>query len=74
VDFRGKLVRRHQAIIGWSLTAYLKALHAGGMSWEAIYWHVWGACVVLQADDAMISALESDRYQVEADGILFTPR
>ena len=48
IDFRGGLVRRHTAIMGWSLTAYLKSLHVGGMSWEAIYWHVWAACVVLR--------------------------
>ena len=48
IDFRGGLVRRHAAIVGWSLTAYLKSLHVGGMSWEAIYWHVWAACIVLR--------------------------
>jgi len=74
VDFRGKLVRRHQAVLGWSLTAYLKALHAGGMPWEAIYWHVWAACVVFQVDDVMISALDADRYVIESDGLLITPR
>ena len=48
VDYRGGLVRRHSAIAGWSLTAYLKNLHVAGMSWEAIYWHVWAACIVMR--------------------------
>lgn len=47
VNFRGDFVRRHSSIPSWSLTSYLKTLHAGGMSWEAIYWHVWAACIVL---------------------------
>ena len=34
IDFRGKFSRRHLAMPTWSLTAYLKALHAGGMTWE----------------------------------------
>eukprot|EP01041_Mallomonas_annulata_P013326 gene13326-28233_t len=73
IDFRGSLVRRHQAIPSWSLTGYLKTLHAGGMSWEAIYWHVWAACEVFQGGDVMISALDTDRYVVESDGILMIP-
>ena len=48
VDYRGGPVRRHAAIVGWSLTTYLKSLHVTGMSWEAIYWHVWAACIVLR--------------------------
>ncbi len=70
IDFRGKLVRRHDAIANWSLTAYLKALHAGGMNWESIYWHVWASCVVLKADDIVVSALQVDKYTIEMDGIL----
>ncbi len=70
IDFRGRLCRRHVPIPGWSLTGYLKALHSGGMSWEAIYWHVWGACQVFQIDDITISALETDKYSIESDGIL----
>ena len=70
IDFRGKLVRRHMSIIGWSLTAYLKALHAGGMSWESIYWHVWAACQILQCGDMTLSALETDRYTLEENGII----
>jgi hypothetical protein len=30
IDFRGRLVRRHSPASDWSLTAYLKLLHAGG--------------------------------------------
>jgi hypothetical protein len=30
VDFRGQLASRHSAIVGWSLTSYLKTLHSGG--------------------------------------------
>ena len=40
--------RRHAPTTGWSLTSYLKVLHSGGMTWEAIYWHVWSACVVMR--------------------------
>jgi hypothetical protein len=125
VDFRGQLASRHSAIVGWSLTSYLKTLHsggfgrlcvlcfvgcskrilfmrelcewcgqscrashlvmsellacclcacAGGMGWDAIYWHVWAACVVFRADHVMISALEVDRYVVEPDGLLIRSR
>ncbi len=70
IDFRGRLVSRHAAIPNWSLTSYLKTLHAGGMGWDAIYWHVWAACIVLKVDDVIISALEVDRYNVEPDGLL----
>lgn len=70
IDFRGRLASRHTAIPGWSLTSYLKTLHAGGMGWDAIYWHVWAACTVLRADAVMVSALEVDRYTVEPDGVL----
>ena len=48
IGFRGEESKRHSAIAGWSLTTYLKCLHLGGMSWEAIYWHVWGACIVMR--------------------------
>lgn len=70
IDFRGQLASRHAAIVGWSLTSYLKALHSGGMGWDAIYWHVWAACVVFRVENVMISALEVDRYTVEPDGLL----
>ena len=33
IDYHGSLTRRHYSIAGWSLTSYLKSLHAGGMSW-----------------------------------------
>jgi hypothetical protein len=69
VDFRGQLASRHSAILGWSLTSYLKTLHSGGMGWDAIYWHVWAACVVFRVENVMISALEVDRYTVEPDGL-----
>ena len=72
VEYRGRLVRRHSSISNWSLTAYLKALHAGGMTWEAIYWHVWGGCVVLRAGDNAFSALESDAYTLDADGVEYS--
>ena len=62
IDHRGKWVRCHDSVRGWSLTTYLKALHAGSMSWEAIYWHAWAACIVLQTGDACISILETDKY------------
>ena len=74
IDFRGRLVSRHAAIPNWSLTSYLKTLHAGGMGWDAIYWHVWAACIVLKVDDVIISALEVDRYNVEPDGLLIRRR
>jgi len=74
IDFRGQLASRHAAIVGWSLTSYLKALHSGGMGWDAIYWHVWAACVVFRVDNVMISALEVDRYTVEPDGLLIRGR
>lgn len=74
VDFRGQLASRHSAIVGWSLTSYLKTLHSGGMGWDAIYWHVWAACVVFRVDGVMISALEVDRYAVEPDGLLIRGR
>ena len=67
IDFRGQSDRRHYPITAWSLTAYLKSLHAGNMGWDAIYWHVWAACIVFSADNFMISALEVDRYSVEPD-------
>lgn len=70
IDFRGGLASRHSAIAGWSLTSYLKTLHAGGMGWDAIYWHVWAACTVLRADSVVVSALEVDRYTIEPDGLL----
>lgn len=70
IEYRGKLARRHSAIPSWSLTAYLKALHAGGMSWEAIYWHVWSSCVVFRVADLMLSAQEVDKYKIESDGLL----
>ncbi len=59
---------------GWSLTAYLKALHSGGMGWEAIYWHVWAACNVFRVGDVVFSLLEVDRFSVEADGLLVLAR
>jgi hypothetical protein len=74
VDYRGYLARRHAVITGWSLTSYLKTLHAGGMSWDAIYWHVWGACEVFLVGDVMVSALEVDRYTIEPDGLLIRSR
>ena len=70
VDFRGRLVRRHMAISGWSLTAYLKALHAGGMSWESIYWHVWATCQVFECGGFIFSALDTNLYKVDEKGIL----
>eukprot|EP01033_Poteriospumella_lacustris_P017978 gene17978-12886_t len=70
IDHRGRLASRHSAIQGWSLTSYLKTLHSGGMGWDAIYWHVWAACIVLRVQDVVISALETDRYGVEPDGLL----
>jgi hypothetical protein len=50
--------------------SYLKTLYAGGMGWDAIYWHVWAACTVLRADTVIMSALEVDRYTIEGDGFL----
>lgn len=74
INFRGILVRRHSSIPNWSLTSYLKALHSGGMSWDNIYWHVWGSCIILKYKDITISALETNRYKVEKDGIRFKKR
>lgn len=70
IDFRGQMTRQHYPLVAWSLTAYLKTLHAGNMAWEAIYWHVWAACVVFKVSNFMISALEVDRYTVEADALV----
>jgi hypothetical protein len=69
VDFRGHLASRHAAILNWSLTSYLKTLHAGGMAWDSIYWHVWAACIVFKVNKITISALEVDRYTIESDGL-----
>ena len=69
IEFRGRLSRKHSAIPSWSLTSYLKALHAGGMTWEYIYWHVWSACVVFSVSNTIISARETDRYNIESDGL-----
>ena len=74
VDFRGNLRYRHVSIASWSLTGYLKSLHAGGMTWEAIYWHVWAACQIFQVGDYSISALETDKYQIEDDGIVINTK
>ncbi len=74
VNFRGQLASRHSSIVGWSLTSYLKTLHSGGMGWDAIYWHVWAACVVFRVENSMVSALEADRYTVESDGLLIRGR
>ena len=60
--------------MGWSLTSYLKSLHSGGMGWDAIYWHVWAACVVFRVENVMISALEVDRYTIEPDGLFIRGR
>ena len=62
IDFHGRLTKRHSAIAGWSLTAYLKALHGAGMNWDAIYWHVWASCQVFRVHDFMFSILETDRW------------
>jgi hypothetical protein len=40
------------------------------MGWDAIYWHVWAACIILRVKDFTISALEVDRYSVEPDGLV----
>jgi hypothetical protein len=74
IDFRGRLASRHSSITGWSLTSYLKTLHAGGMGWDSIYWHVWAACIILRVGDITISALEVDRYSIESDGLLIMRR
>ena len=74
IDFRGQLASRHSSIPGWSLTSYLKSLHSGGMGWDAIYWHVWAACVVFRVENIMISTLEVDRYTVEPDGLFIRGR
>lgn len=37
VDFRGKICHYHFSIPNWSLTSYLKTLHAGGMNWVKVY-------------------------------------
>jgi len=62
VNYRGRLERCHQAISSWSLTVYLKSLHAAGLSWESIYWHVWAACTVFRSRDCVVSALETSSY------------
>lgn len=74
IDYRGQLASRHSAIPGWSLTNYLKTLHAGGMGWDAIYWHVWAACIVFRVEKIFFSALEVDRYTIENDGLLVHSR
>lgn len=57
IGFRGGLTRRHSPTTGWSLTTYLKVLHAGGMTWEAIYWHVWAACVIMRPVGRSVTAV-----------------
>ncbi|CAM9292811.1 unnamed protein product, partial [Hapterophycus canaliculatus] len=42
VSFRGRLVRRHEALSPWSLTRTVTSLHRRGMSWTAVYWFLWG--------------------------------
>ncbi|CAM9777974.1 unnamed protein product [Scytosiphon promiscuus] len=42
VSFRGRLVRRHEALLPWSLTRTVTSLHRRGMSWTAVYWFLWG--------------------------------
>jgi hypothetical protein len=75
VDFRGKLVRRHESVIDWSLTNYLKSLHGtGGFSWEQIYWHVWSSCLVIRHDEIIFSLSEVQRYSLEADGLLLSTK
>jgi hypothetical protein len=75
VDFRGKLVRRHESVLDWSLTNYLKALHGtGGLSWEQIYWHVWSSCLVIRYDEIVFSLSEIQRYSLESDGLLFSTK
>lgn len=70
INFRGKPVRRHFAVNGWSLTSYLKSLHAHGLSWECIYWHVWGACTLFRINNEVVfCAAESYRYNVLEDGL-----
>lgn len=73
VDFHGRLVRRHQPLPDWSLTSYLKALHTASMSWEAIYWHVYGICTVFRVNDITFSASDSFRYTLDSDGISIIP-
>ncbi len=74
VNFRGQLARRHTAAVDWSLTSYLKLLHAGGMSWESIYWFVWSSCVVIAKDGVYFSVNEYSRYKIDDDAILIYPR
>jgi hypothetical protein len=74
IDFRGRVTRRHMAVQGWSLTTYLKALHAGGMGWDSIYWHVWAACQIISVGDTMISALETWRYTFDGTCLIVKSR
>lgn len=75
VDFRGKLVRRHESVPDWSLTNYLKTLHGtGGFSWEQIYWHVWSSCIIIRYNEIVFSLSEFQRYTLENDGILFSTK
>jgi hypothetical protein len=67
IDYRGRYEQRHASLPIWSLTNHLKALHVHGMTWEAIYWYVWSACVVFQVDDYMVSAWETDKYSLTED-------
>lgn len=60
IGFRGDITRRHSPTTGWSLTTYLKILHAGGMNWEAIYWHVWAACVVMRPIGYSVTAIDKE--------------
>eukprot|EP01031_Cornospumella_fuschlensis_P029075 gene29075-35089_t len=71
---RGELATSHSPLPHWSLTAYLKGLHGGGMGWEGIYFHVWAACVVLRGGSAGgITLLETDRFTIEPDGVTIHP-
>jgi hypothetical protein len=73
VDFRGRLARRHSPAADWSLTSYLKLLHSGGMTWEAIYWHVWSACAVMSKDGVFFNAQDTYRYTINAGGLSIMP-
>ena len=51
IDARGRLVARHAAAEKWSLTEFVGSLHLKGMTWEEIYWLMWGTTHVFRCKE-----------------------
>lgn len=49
IDARGELTSQHVPVAErWSLTEHVGNLHADGMTWEEIYWLMWGVTHVFR--------------------------